>query len=176
MTVPAAAATLLALALLTACSPDAEEPEPTPPATATATASATASASSSPSEPAPMEDVAGQGATHAPPAWDDAAKAAAQARAVEFMTAFARPDLPADQWLAGIQPLMAPEARETYAAVNPAQVPASALTGASLVQDGPSPYVATVVVATNAGDFTVTLSRTADAEPWLVQYADPAGG
>ncbi|MFD1506693.1 hypothetical protein FE374_15100 [Georgenia yuyongxinii] len=174
MTVRAAAAALLALALLTACSPDAEEPEPSPPATATA--SATSSAAPSPSEPAPMEDVAGQGATHATPVWDDAAKAAAQARAVEFMTGFARPDLPADQWLAGIQPLMAPEARETYAAVNPAQVPASALTGASLVQDGPSPYVATVVVATNAGDYTVTLSRTADGEPWLVQYADPAGG
>ncbi|WP_448073299.1 hypothetical protein [Georgenia yuyongxinii] len=174
MTVRAAAAALLALALLTACSPDAEAPEPTPPATATP--SATPSASPGPSDPAPMEDVAGQGAPHPPPVWDDAAKAAAQARAVEFMTAFARPDLPADQWLAGIQPLMAPEARETYAAVDPAQVPASALTGEAAVRDGTSPYIATAVVGTNAGDYTVTLSRTADGEPWLVQYADPAGG
>ena len=55
-------------------------------------------------------------------------------------------------------------------------MPASALTGTTAVQDGPSAYVATVVVGTDAGDYAVTLTRTAAGAPWLVQHAEPVGG
>ncbi|MPV87579.1 hypothetical protein GB882_02775 [Georgenia ruanii] len=124
-----------------------------------------------------MEDLSGQDqANHTPPVWDEAAKRDAESQAVAFMRAFARPDLPARDWLAGIQPFMAPEARDYYAAVDPRNVPASAVTGTAAAQDGPSAYVATVVVGTDAGDYVVTLTRTAAGAPWLVQHAEPAGG
>ncbi|KAE8763440.1 hypothetical protein [Georgenia thermotolerans] len=169
----AGATAVLAVALLAACSPTPEPPSPSPTTTATLAPSSTPS----PTDSAPMEgDLGGQDQEHTPPVWDEAAKHDAEAQAVAFMRAFARPDLPARDWLAGIQPLMAPEARTYYAAVDPRNVPPTAVTGTATAQDWPSAYVATVVVGTDAGDYAVTLTRTAAGAPWLVQHAEPAGG
>ncbi|MFH5824286.1 hypothetical protein [Georgenia sp. AZ-5] len=158
-------------ALLAGCSPTG------PPASPTATPAPSPSATAT-GEAEPLEELAGQeqADAHVPPAWDAPARADAEARAAEFMRAFARPDLPAEEWLDGLRPLMAPEARDYYAAVDPRQVPASAVTGPATAQETGSAYLATVVVGTDAGDYAVTLTRTADGEPWLVQRAEPAGG
>ncbi|HLR94739.1 MAG TPA: hypothetical protein VK053_09450 [Jiangellaceae bacterium] len=58
----------------------------------------------------------------------DSEQAAAD-RAVAFVRAFARPDLPGERWHAGTTGLMCPGGAELFAYVNPANVPASEVTG-----------------------------------------------
>ena len=123
-----------------------------------------------------MEDLTGQeqATDHAPPTWDDHAAAEAGDRAVAFLRAFARPDLPAEDWHAGLTGFMTPEAAELFAYVDPANVPATQVTGTPAVSPGGSVYLAVVQVPTDAGTYRVTLTRTAAGQPWLVTYADPA--
>ena len=183
-----AAALTAALGLVlgaSACAGSGQAPPSTPTATAIATASVP-SASPSVSAPAPvgtsdaentaepMEELEeDSGAPESVPVWDEAAREEAAARAVGFMTAFGRPTLPADRWLVGIQGLMAPEARDWFAYVDPANVPVTAVTGPADVRDVGSAYLAEVLVPTDAGPYLVTLSRRTGTEPFLVTGAAP---
>ncbi len=148
--------------------------------TVTANPSSRSSAPSAPAdtaqlETAPMEQLTGgeQNPAEEAPTWDAAAEEAAADRAVAFMRAFARPELPAEQWHAGIAGLMSPGGAELFAYVDPANVPASEVTGEVEVLDPSSGSLAEVHVATDAGTYLVTLTRINQADPWLVEYADP---
>ncbi|RCK69936.1 hypothetical protein DT076_07900 [Desertihabitans brevis] len=163
---PAAlAAGLLAAVITSACS---GEPAPTPAPDPSRSSPANAT-------PTPVINAdTGETVTTQPvPEWDEASRAAVLEAAESTMRAFARPDLGYDEWWAELEPLLDPEAARDYAYVDPANVPASEVTGdAELVKDT-SAYVAEVRVPTDVGDYTLLLSR-ADAEaPWYTHRITP---
>lgn len=176
-----AATSIAALLVIGGCG-DGEELAADAPATAgivapTSDAGPTAdpAASSAEADQRPMEELSGgeQNPTEGPPSWDAAAEQAALDRAVTFMRAFARPDLPDDQWHAGIAGQMTPAGAELFAYVDPRNVPASEITGQARVLDHSSGSLAEVHVETDAATYLVTLTRVSQAAPWLVEYADP---
>ncbi|GAA4427240.1 hypothetical protein GCM10023169_26950 [Georgenia halophila] len=124
----------------------------------------------------PMEEITGaeQNPTEAAPTWDAEAEQAAADRAEAFMRAFARPDLGADEWLAGMAGFMTDQAVELFSYVDPANVPATSLTGEVAIAENQPPTLAEVLVGTDAGTYRVTLSRVAQGDPWMVEYAEPA--
>lgn len=110
------------------------------------------------------------GETHVPqlvPTWDDESRETATAAAVAVMTAYARPDLPFDQWWGGFQPLLDQTATQDYAYMDPARIVATNVAGPAVIVDDTSAYVALVNVPTNAGIYGVILSRADAGSPWL---------
>jgi hypothetical protein len=91
------------------------------------------------------------------------------------MTAFARPDENADTWWAAVSPLLTPAAETAYSGTDPAEIPASAITGTAWLGQSPSPFLATVFVPTDAGNYVVLLVREDAAAPWLAERITPAG-
>ena len=111
------------------------------------------------------------------PVWDDAARADALAAAQTAMTAFARPDVPADAWWAELRPLLSDGGATAYAFVDQTQVPASRVTGPPALAAGAdprgAPYLARVDVPTDAGTYQLLLVRSAAGDPWAVERLDP---
>ena len=146
-------------ATLTACTAPNDAPAPSP--------SASSSGPIYPDldqfTPAPTGAIdADSGETHGPrpvPTWDEESRESATAAAVAVMTAYARPDLPFDQWWAGLQPLLDGKATQDYAYMDPARIVATSVTGPAVITDDTSAYVAFVDVPTNAGTYGVVLSR-----------------
>jgi hypothetical protein len=110
------------------------------------------------------------------PTWDAASRLAATDAAGALVAAFARPDLDATTWWARLAPLLSTGAQLDYASVDPGTVPAHAVTGAATLTGDTSPLVATVEVPTDAGTYTVVLSRGDDAHPWLGEKIRPPAG
>jgi hypothetical protein len=108
------------------------------------------------------------------PVWDEASREAAADAAQAVTAAFARPDLDQDAWWAGLEPLLTQQAALDYAYVDPANVPATAVTGPGTVAAGTSAYVATVEVPTDAGPYAIVLTRQDAAAPWLTARISPA--
>jgi hypothetical protein len=103
------------------------------------------------------------------PTDDPASEESAIAQATAAVTAFARPDLDPEAWWDGLAPLLSPAALEAYAGTDPAEVPASAVTGAAWSGESPSSYLATVFVPTDVGEYAVLLVREGGGTPWLVE-------
>ena len=75
-----------------------------------------------------------------------------------------------DAWWSELARLLSPTAQQAYAGTDPANVPGRTLTGPSTVTDGAgSAYLADVVIPTDAGDYGVLLSRSAEGDRWLVE-------
>ena len=110
---------------------------------------------------------------HEAPEWDEKSRAEATDAAVKAMTAFARPTLDYDTWWSEVEPLLTIQAAQDYAYVDPATIPASAVTGPGVIVDDTSAYLARVEVPTNAGTYTLIVSRTNAASPWLVSRFNP---
>ena len=148
---------LASLLALQACSTEpigsAAEPFSTP--TTTSPSAGDAGASLPPPPPAATDD-----------ATSDQAALAAGAAAV---TAFARPDVSAEEWWAELQPLLSPTAVEAYAGTDPAEVPARAVIGPPWQGESDSPYLALTFVPTDVGDYAVLLVRDGGGAPWLVE-------
>lgn len=119
------------------------------------------------------EDTGEEVTPQAVPTWDEASRASAEAAAVVVMTAFARPQLDYDTWWADLGPLLTQQAAVDYAYVDPANVPASAVTGTATIVDDTSAYVARVEVPTDVGTYAVTLTRTDATAPWLTSRIAP---
>jgi hypothetical protein len=153
--------TVLALA---ACSAD-DDPAASGRSGATATPDATASTA------APGASDAGQALPTPPPhPTDDAASdQAALEVGTAAVTAFARPDLPAEQWWAELAPLLSPAATEAYVGTDPAEVPAHAVTGPAWSGESESTFLALTFVPTDAGDYAVLMVRDGGGAPWLVE-------
>lgn len=176
-----------ALIALTGCST-----EPTVPATVDATTSApgpsptpAAGVSATPLPPTPtptpiptdvVEEHGGPVETFTEPTWDEASRTAALDAAGAAVEAFARPDVPYEQWWAELAPLMSVQAQLDYQYVDPANVPARAVTGGPVLVDETSASVAGVEVPTDVGTYSVTLSRADAAGPWLVERITPPEG
>jgi hypothetical protein len=109
------------------------------------------------------------GSSLVPPTDDDASARAALDAASTAVAAFARPDLTAPAWWGGLSPLLTPAAVVAYAGTDPAEVPAHRVTGSARAGTSRSPFLASVFVPTDAGDYAVLLVRTDAAAPWLAE-------
>ncbi|WP_152275396.1 hypothetical protein [Arthrobacter koreensis] len=89
------------------------------------------------------------------------------------MSAFARPSLDEDTWWAELGGLLNEEAAQDYAYVDPANIPATAVTGPGVLTDESSAYVGYVDVPTDAGVYRLILNRTDAVAPWLVSRISP---
>jgi hypothetical protein len=163
-------------AVLAGCSGSAIGAQPSAP-TSTPTPSAPAGSQNSPSPSASLDYDSGQ---PIPPdvaaTWDPAARSAAVACAQGVVAAFARPNLDATTWWAGLSPLLSARAQLDYSGVDPAAVPAHEVTGAGSLVDDTSASVARVEVPTDAGTYTVVVSRIDGAHPWLAEQIRPPAG
>ncbi len=98
------------------------------------------------------------------------------AAAEKALTAFARPDLSSTDWWAALSPLLTPQAQQDYQSVDPANIPAHKLAGSGTIVDESSTYAVSVEVPTDAGTYTIILTRRDGASPWLAsRFTPPAG-
>ena len=164
--------TLLAVALLcVSCAPAGNT-----------TTAPSASAAASPTSSAPVSLSANSG-PQAPggtiPAnigitWDQASKDEAADVAENAMTDFARPTMEDKQWANDLARWLTPQATADYSAVDPANIPASRVTGtATLDVDEANGFGVMAAVPTNAGTYTVQLLRTGKDAPWKVNRLTP---
>lgn len=169
---------LTAVLVLAACSGQDEEAVPT---SAPSTAQNPDSSPSlpdldsfTPPPPGLVDEDSGETVEPAPvPEWDEASRVAVIDAAEAAMTAFARPELDYETWWTDLEPLLTPQAGETYAYVDPANIPARQVTGEGLLVNDTSAYVATVEVPTDAGRYHLVLNRKDAAAPWLVTRLTP---
>ncbi|PPK98187.1 hypothetical protein CLV92_102340 [Kineococcus xinjiangensis] len=93
-------------------------------------------------------------------------------RAVGFLRAFARKDLPQEEWWRGVVGFFTPAAAEVYSATAVENVPVSAVDAASArLEPASTAFLAVVTVDTDAGPHAVTLARAEGR--WLVERYDP---
>lgn len=162
-------ALIAAVALLCAgCAPASNTtPAPTEP-TATPSAPVSLSVDSGPQAP---------GGTVPPTigiSWDQASKDQAVDVAQKAMADFARPKAEEQQWANDLARWLTPQATADYSAVDPANIPASRVTGpAKLTVDEANGYGVIATVPTNAGTYTLQLLRTGKDAPWKVNRLTP---
>lgn len=178
LTLRLAATALTGALMLAGCT---GEPEPPSPSQTSSTSSPSAGPDR-PSSTAPeplqtaTEDLDGD-ASHeplSPPTWDETSRAAANTTAVAAVGAWARPDLDDDAWWANLAPYLSESGRQTFASIDPAFIPATTITGEAVLENEDSPWLATLLVPTDAGDVRVLLVRDGAQAPWLLERIDPA--
>lgn len=107
-------------------------------------------------------------------AWDQASKAAAVKVAQDAMADFARPDAEEKQWANDLATWLTPQATADYSSVDPANIPASSVTGPAMLEvDEANGFGVNAAVPTNAGTYTVQLLRTGKDAPWKVNRITP---
>ena len=133
-------------------------------------ASAAPTTSANPS--APKDD-----ATAVPvPEADANSQAAAISVAEKVVTAFGRPGLDYQTWINGRYPLRTQTGAAAYEDTDPANVPVHQGTGAATIMPGSTNVALIVKVPTDAGPYTVSLSRPGSTAPWLADRIRPAQG
>ncbi|BCW73460.1 hypothetical protein [Arthrobacter sp. NicSoilB8] len=106
--------------------------------------------------------------------WDQASKDEAMDVAENAMTDFARPAMGDMQWANDLARWLTPQATADYSAVDPANIPASRVTGpAALAVDEANGFGVMAAVPTNAGIYTVQLLRTGKDALWKVNRFTP---
>lgn len=105
--------------------------------------------------------------------WDEESRQSVVDTAEEALRAFAQPHLSEEEWWAGIEPYFTDEAAGDYAWVDPANIPASEVTGPGELVDDTSAYVGYVQVPTDAGTYTLILNRRTGDAPWAVTRITP---
>ncbi|MEI2279561.1 hypothetical protein OHC50_19055 [Paenarthrobacter ilicis] len=159
---------LIAAALLCAGCAPASDTTPAETQTASPSAPVSLSASSGPQAP---------GGTVPPTigiSWDQASKDQAVDVAQKAMADFARPTVGDQQWANDLARWLTPQATADYSAVDPANIPASRVSGpATLTVDEANGYGVTATVPTNAGTYTLQLLRTGKDAPWKVNRLTP---
>lgn len=116
-------------------------------------------------------------ATVAPiPAASTDGQAAALAAAETAVSTFAQPGLDAATWMTRMYPLLTQRGAQAYEGTDPAQIPVRYVTGPGQVLDGSTDVALIVQIPTDAGLYTVSLSRTDASAVWLVEQLRPASG
>lgn len=174
---PAWVAVVATLLLAVSCSPQPQPQPSTPSPTAEATTTATAPSPSVTTTDPPVGEPMDENSPEPPsaqPVWDDASRAGAIAAAETALVAFARPSLAFEEWWSGLSVLLSATAQDTYAYVDPAAIPVTTLTGGGVSVDEFTPAIARIEIPTDAGTYTVVLSReSADPDGWLVEQLLP---
>lgn len=107
-------------------------------------------------------------------AWDQASKDRAVDVAEMAVADFARPSVSEEHWANDLARWLTPQATADYSAVDPANVPATRVTGAAtLTVDEANGYGVIATVPTDAGTYTVQLLRTGMEAPWKVNRLTP---
>ncbi|MBC9822872.1 hypothetical protein [Terrabacter sp. MAHUQ-38] len=102
-----------------------------------------------------------------------AVPAGAQEAASGLVTAWARPTLPAEQWLAGVRGYLTPDLERSMAYTDPSRIPASKVAGpATMVHVAPDGTAASFEVPTNAGAIRVEVVQIKGR--WLATDIVPA--
>ena len=161
---------LITVALLcAACAPAGDTtPAPAGPPVTTPPAPVSLSAGSGPQAPGGTAP-ATTGIT-----WDQASRDKAVEVAEKAMADFARPAAEEKQWANDLARWLTPQATADYSAVDPANVPATRVTGpATLSVDETNGYGVTALVPTNAGTYTLQLLRTGSQAQWKVNRLTP---
>ncbi|MFP3460090.1 hypothetical protein R5O87_04485 [Arthrobacter globiformis] len=162
---------LTALLLCTACAPAAST-TPAEPAPGTSTAApATLSAggkSQAPGGTAPATLGIG---------WDEASKTSALDTATKAMALYARPTVTDKEWIQDLGEVLTVQATADYQYVDPANIPATKVTGPGQLKiDENNGFGCHVVFPTDAGDYDVQLLRSAADKPWQVNRFTPPNG
>ena len=144
--------------------------EPAPAASPTTSSTATPTNPVNPSPPFDDETVA-----PVPEAAEDSQSAAISA-AERAVTAFARPDLSYDEWIAGLYPYLTQTGAAAYEDTDPANVPVRQVTGPGTILPASTEVALIVQVPTDAGPYNVSLSRPGADAPWLADRIRPADG
>ncbi|MGP0224086.1 type-specific antigen TSA56 [Paenarthrobacter sp. NCHU4564] len=106
--------------------------------------------------------------------WDQDSKDRAVDVAQKAMADFARPSVEEEQWANDLARWLTPQATADYSAVDPANIPASRVTGpVALNVDEANGYGVTAAVPTNAGTYTLQLLRTGKDAHWKVNRLAP---
>ena len=106
---------------------------------------------------------------------DSSAVAASVGAAEQALTAYCRPHLTRARWLDALSPYLTQDAAAAYATVDPARVACSGRRGAGRVVEGDAAFTMRVAAGTDAGTYTVWLSRPGVGRPWLVDRFVPPG-
>jgi len=162
---------LTAVLLCTACGPAAgTTPAEPSPSTSTA-APATLSAGGKPQAPG------GTAPATLGIAWDEASKTAALDTATKAMTLYARPTVTDKAWIQDLGQVLTAQATADYQYVDPANIPATKVTGPGQLKiDENNGFGCHVVFPTDAGDYDVQLLRSAADKPWQVNRFTPPNG
>lgn len=102
-------------------------------------------------------------------------QAAAISAAEKAVVAFGRPDLPYQDWIDGLYPLMTQTGAAAYEGTDPQNVPVQQVTGPGIILDGSTEVALIVQVPTDTGVYNVSLSRPRADAPWLADRIRPAG-
>jgi hypothetical protein len=84
------------------------------------------------------------------------------------MTAYARPDLSARAWWAGLRPYLTADAQAAYAGTDPRAITVTGVTGPARLTPASSPSLARVAIPTSAGSYLLLLTRSVHRRDWLV--------
>lgn len=109
----------------------------------------------------------------APLSWRPEDRRAAIKAGVRVMSLFARPDLERQTWWDDLEPLLSDQAARDYAGVDPANVPVRQVTGPGRLVPLETALVTIVHVATDAGLYAVTLSRSPEHPQWRADRITP---
>ena len=121
---------------------------------------------------APKDDATAQ----AVPEADAHSQTAAISVAEKVVTAFGRPGPGYQTWINGLYPLLTQTGAAAYEDTDPANVPVHQVTGAGTILPGSTNVALIVTVPTDAGPYTVSLSRPSGTAPWLADRIRPAQG
>jgi hypothetical protein len=138
----------------------------------TATGAPLAPSISASPNPAPPADEA----TVIPvPEAEQSSQSAAITAAEKVVAAFGQPDLPYQQWIDGLYPLMSQAGAAAYEGTDPQNVPVHQVTDAGKILEGSTDVALIVEVPTDAGPYNVSLSRSSTDAAWLADRIRPAG-
>ncbi|RCV53758.1 hypothetical protein DEF23_17020 [Marinitenerispora sediminis] len=89
------------------------------------------------------------------------------------MTAFVSNRSDEEAWWEEIRGHLSPQAQMEFQETDPANIPATEVTGDGELADDSSAYLAWVDVPTDVGTYEVLLSRTEQDSPWQVERLTP---
>ncbi|MBF4592082.1 hypothetical protein [Curtobacterium sp. VKM Ac-1395] len=136
------------------------------------TSESTEPSTSTTSAPAVHDDATPQPAPAASAGAQDSAVTAAE----KVVRTYAQPTLSADAWAQQMTPLLSQSGAVAYDGQDPTTIPAHKVTGTATVLPGATDVALNVKVPTDAGDYTVALSRSGTSAPWLADEIRPATG
>jgi hypothetical protein len=110
-----------------------------------------------------------------PPGLSASAAAAAIAAAHQVMIRYARPQLSAQAWLSGMDPVLTQDAAAQFAGTAPSQIPAHQVSGAATLASDSTGGGAVATVPTDAGTYQVFLTRANGSTVWLAEQITPPG-
>lgn len=93
--------------------------------------------------------------------------------ATDVVTAFCRPTLKYETWIAELYPFLSQQAAVAYETVDPANVPCRTLLGDATVRDGDGAFTMRILVPTDAGEYSVYVHRPTESIPWAVEQITP---